>query len=80
MSGFTDIRYEVEDPCAIITLNRPDQLNAFTHRTLNELRTAFAAAHADTSVVGIIVTAPDAVEGARSFVERHPPRFERVGR
>jgi enoyl-CoA hydratase/carnithine racemase len=56
MNGFTDIRYEVEDPCAVITLNRPDRLNAFTYHTLGELRTAFAAAEADTSVVGIIVT------------------------
>ena len=56
MSDFTDIRYEVEDPCAIITLNRPDQLNAFTYHTLAELRAAFSAAAADPAVVGIIVT------------------------
>jgi enoyl-CoA hydratase/carnithine racemase len=56
MNDFTDIRYEVEDPYAIITLNRPDQLNAFTYHTLGELRAAFAAAEADVSVVGIIIT------------------------
>ncbi len=56
MNEFTDIRYEVEDPYAIITLNRPDQLNAFTYHTLGELRAAFAAAAADTAVVGIIIT------------------------
>ncbi|MDG2277763.1 MAG: enoyl-CoA hydratase-related protein [Pseudomonadales bacterium] len=56
MNDFTDIRYEVEDPYAIITLNRPEQLNAFTYHTLDELRAAFVAAEADTSVVGIIIT------------------------
>ena len=56
MNDFTDIRYEVEDPYAIITLNRPKQLNAFTYHTLDELRAAFVAAEADTSVVGIIIT------------------------
>ena len=56
MSDFTDIRYEVQDPYAVITLNRPDQLNAFTYHTLGELRAAFTAAEADSAVVGIIIT------------------------
>jgi enoyl-CoA hydratase/carnithine racemase len=25
------------------------------------------------------VTAPDAIEGAKSFIERRPPKFERIG-
>ena len=56
MTEFTDIRYDVADPYATITLNRPDQPNAFTYHTLAELRAAFTMATADPSVVGIIIT------------------------
>jgi enoyl-CoA hydratase/carnithine racemase len=56
MSGYQDIEYTVEDPCAVITLNRPRQLNAFTYQTLAEIRAAVDAASADPRVVGIIIT------------------------
>ena len=48
--------YEVTDPIATITLNRPEALNAWTHQMGVELRQAFRAAHADPRVVGIILT------------------------
>jgi len=53
---YQDIRYEVQDPVAIITMNRPDRLNAFTNRMLAEVRHAFAAAENDPAVVGIVLT------------------------
>lgn len=53
---YQDITYEVADPVAIITMNRPDQLNAFTNRMLAEIRHALAAAESDERVVGIILT------------------------
>jgi len=53
---YSELIYEVEDPVAVITLNRPEALNAFTYRTLAELRHAVAAAEADPRVVGIVVT------------------------
>jgi len=53
---YEEIIYEVDGPAAVITLNRPDALNAFTYRTLAELRHAVAAAEADSEVVGIVVT------------------------
>lgn len=53
---YRDILYEVDDPVAVITLNRPDSLNAWTGRMDEEIRDAVARANADRSVVGIIVT------------------------
>ncbi len=41
---YQDILYEVQDPVAIITMNRPDALNALTGRMMAEMRHAFAAA------------------------------------
>lgn len=52
----TDIRYEVDDPVALVTLDRPDKLNALTHPMLRGLREAVDAAAADPAVVGIVVT------------------------
>lgn len=53
---YQDIDYAVEDPVAIITMNRPDKLNAFTNRMLAEIRHALAAAEQDDNVVGIVLT------------------------
>jgi enoyl-CoA hydratase/carnithine racemase len=51
-----DIRYEVADRVATVTLNRPDQLNAFTRRMRDELIDAFGRADADDGVRAVIVT------------------------
>jgi enoyl-CoA hydratase/carnithine racemase len=53
---YEDIRYDVDEPVATITLDRPDKLNAFTYRMLAEIRHALAAAEADARVVGIVLT------------------------
>ncbi|MEE8079776.1 MAG: enoyl-CoA hydratase-related protein [Pseudomonadales bacterium] len=53
---YQDIDYAVEDPVAVITMNRPDRLNAFTNRMLAEIRHALAAAEQDDNVVGIVLT------------------------
>lgn len=53
---YDDIVYDVHDPIATITLNRPDQLNAWTNRMGAEVRHAVGRAEADPSVVGIILT------------------------
>jgi enoyl-CoA hydratase/carnithine racemase len=56
MSSNTDVIYEVDDPIAIIRLNRPEKLNAFTHETLAQLRQAVHKAQHDRRVVGIVIT------------------------
>jgi len=60
MSPMTDsyqqIAYEVVDRVLTITLDRPDQLNAFTPRMFHELLDAFDRADADDDVRVVIVT------------------------
>ena len=53
---FEQVRYEVDDPVATITLNRPDQLNAWTARMGHEVAAAVGEAERDPSVVGIVIT------------------------
>lgn len=53
---YKEILYEVNDPVATITMNRPDRLNAFTNLMLAEIKHALAQAEKDERVVGIILT------------------------
>src|SRR5580765_4801641 len=54
--GYDEILYEVSDPVATITMNRPEFLNAFTQKMGVEIREAVAEAERDPRVVGIILT------------------------
>jgi enoyl-CoA hydratase/carnithine racemase len=56
MIRYEQIVYEVDDPVATITLNRPQALNAFTNTMAKELRDAVGRAERDRSVVGIVLT------------------------
>ena len=53
---YEQILYDVEDPVATITLNRPAQLNAWTNRMAAEVKHAMAAAESDPRVVVIVLT------------------------
>jgi len=53
---YEQILYDVDDPVATITLNRPRQLNAWTDRMAAEVRHAVARAEADKGVVAIVLT------------------------
>ena len=53
---YTQILYDVDDRIATITLNRPDQLNAFTTRMMRELIDAFERIDGDDDVRAVIVT------------------------
>ena len=55
-SAFEQVLYDVDDPVATITLNRPDQLNAWTARMGHEVAAAIHQAEGDPAVVGIIIT------------------------
>jgi enoyl-CoA hydratase/carnithine racemase len=53
---YDEIRYDVDDPVAVITLDRPAALNAWTPTMDAEIRDAMTRAEADPAVVGIVVT------------------------
>ena len=53
---YQDILYEVDGPAAVITMNRPASLNAFTPLMIAEIRHAMGAAEKDEGVVGIVLT------------------------
>lgn len=56
MSGYSTIRYEVDDGLLRLTLNRPDVMNAFTVEMANELEDAYKRASSDDAVRAIVVT------------------------
>lgn len=62
-AGFTDVKYEIAEGMAKITINRPKVRNAFRPETLAELQIAFNAARDDESVGVIIFTG----EGNEAF-------------
>lgn len=53
---YQEIRFDVQDPIATITLDRPKQLNAWTDRMGAEVKHALARAEADPGVVVIVLT------------------------
>ncbi len=77
---YEQIAYAVEDKIATITLDRPDQLNAFTVRMQEELIDAFGRADTDDDVRAVVVTGrgrafcagADLSSGARSFDHGEP--------
>jgi len=54
--GYTQIKYEISDAILTITLNRPENLNAFTPVMQTEFRDALNKADADDGVRVVIVT------------------------
>jgi enoyl-CoA hydratase/carnithine racemase len=54
--AYSEIRYLVDDPVAVLTLDRPSRLNAFTAVTLKEMRHALERSMADRRVVGTVIT------------------------
>jgi enoyl-CoA hydratase/carnithine racemase len=53
---YQTIRYDLSEGLLTITLNRPEQLNAFTTEMAEELIDAFKSASADDAVRAVIVT------------------------
>src|SRR5919199_424110 len=56
MDQLTDVRYEVEDGLATITIDRPERMNAFRARTVDELIRCVKRAWASREVGVICIT------------------------
>lgn len=61
---YTNILSENKNHTCIITVNRPDKLNALNYDTIQEIGRAVATAEKDSSVYGIIITG----SGTKAFV------------
>ena len=59
---YTDIRYELAEGIAKITIDRPEVRNAFRPETLIEISDALKQAQEDTSV-GVIILAGEGTPG-----------------
>jgi 2-(1,2-epoxy-1,2-dihydrophenyl)acetyl-CoA isomerase len=56
MSTYSSITVEFRDAAAVITLNRPEALNAFTYPMMEEIHGAVLDAVSRRSVVGLVIT------------------------
>jgi enoyl-CoA hydratase len=61
---YENLLVEKKDAVAIVTINRPDKLNALNDRTMDELDAAFTALGSDAAVGGVILTG----SGEKAFV------------
>jgi enoyl-CoA hydratase/carnithine racemase len=59
---YSTLSYAVEDGIGVVTLNRPDHMNAFTVQMADELVAVFAEAGADDTAAAVILTG-----GGRAF-------------
>ena len=76
LPDFETITLDIEDGIATLTLNRPEKMNAFTGKMMQEIIAAFDITDADDTVGAVIVTGSgerafcagaDLSEGAKTF-------------
>ena len=62
--AYENLKIETKDGIAVVTVNRPEKLNALNGRTIEELDLVFAALASDAGVSGVILTGA----GEKAFV------------
>lgn len=62
--AFENLLYDVRDRVAVITINRPDKLNALNRATVRELDAAAGQAASDAGVQAVLITG----SGPKAFV------------
>jgi enoyl-CoA hydratase/carnithine racemase len=82
-----DIEFEVRDRIAVIRLNRPDQMNAFSGAMGRELGEAYRRCDGDDAIRAVVLTGAgrafcagaDMSEGAETFRKREESTFSAAG-
>lgn len=64
LRAYENLRFELRDGVAIVTVARPKALNALNDRTLDELDAAFAAVRDDAAIGAAVLTG----DGEKAFV------------
>src|SRR5262245_14833845 len=77
---YEQIRFEIEDGVATVTLNRPDKLNAFTGRMAAERGDAFARCDEDDAVRAVVVTGAGRAFCAGADLSRGEHAFDGTSR
>ena len=85
--AYEDIRFEVHDRVAIITLNRPDRMNAFTGRMADDLGAAYTECDGNDEIRAVVLTGAgrafcagaDLESGAETFARREESDFSAAG-
>jgi enoyl-CoA hydratase/carnithine racemase len=75
--AFSEVLLEIERGVAVVTLNRPERLNAYTPTMGRELAEAFAACDADDAVRAIVVTGAGRAFCAGADLARGGGSFDR---
>ncbi|HYR96446.1 MAG TPA: enoyl-CoA hydratase-related protein [Candidatus Binatus sp.] len=78
--AYTEILVDVAAGVALVTLNRPERLNAYTPTMARELSEAFAACDADDAVRAIVVTGAGRAFCAGADLARGGETFDREAR
>jgi len=77
--SYEQIRYDVADGVATLTLNRPEKLNAYSVRMMEEMIAAFDHADADDAVRAVIVTGAGRAFCAGADLESGAKVFDAAG-
>jgi enoyl-CoA hydratase len=64
MNAFQNIKFENNNGIALLTINRPDKLNALNKRTIEEIGQAFETVYDSSEIKGVIITGA----GEKAFV------------
>jgi enoyl-CoA hydratase/carnithine racemase len=73
--GFEQVEFTVDDGVAVVTLNRPERLNAFTGRMGDELGRIYARCDADDAVRAVVLTGAGRAFCAGADFERGSETF-----
>ena len=77
---FTTIRYEKKEGYALITLNRPDKLNALNNQLFTELDQAITAIELDRDIRAVLITGEGKAFAAGADIKELHESDERSGK